>query len=58
MSLDELAESGQEANYLLLESLILSDQVPDSALAVLMARHPRFTDWLRERATKRQEPGS
>jgi hypothetical protein len=55
VGMHELAERGRESDWLILESVVLSDQVPAAELAELLARHPRFHDWLKARAVERQE---
>jgi len=55
LGMHELAERGRESDWLILEAVILSDQVPPADLAMLLSKFPRFADWIRERGRQRQE---
>jgi hypothetical protein len=57
MTVDERLTRGREEDYLLIEELVRSDQLPADALAMLLARHPKFHDWLKARALERQAQG-
>jgi len=54
LSVDELAERGLEEDFLVIEAIVLSGQMPEPALMALMERAPAFASWLKTRAAERQ----
>jgi hypothetical protein len=54
MTIDELLTRGSDADFRLVEDMILSEQIDEKRVASLLASHPGFAKWLVERDKQRK----
>jgi hypothetical protein len=54
MTIDELLTRGSDADFRLVEDMLLSEQIDEKRVASLLASHPEFAKWLVERDKQRK----